>query len=86
MIWVIFWAAKSYWSCTYFAPQFVAVLNSKKAKLRELRDRISKLEAAGKGPAADDVSSDKTEKFDEGTDEEKVRGHWVDDPAILLTC
>lgn len=51
--------------------KFVAVLNSKKAKLRELRGRISKLEAAGKGPAVDDVSSDKTERFDEGTDEEK---------------
>ncbi|XP_008777145.1 DNA repair protein XRCC4 [Phoenix dactylifera] len=52
--------------------KFVAVLNSKKAKLRELRDRISKLEATGKSSKEEDDSTDKTETFDEGSD----GGNW----------
>ncbi|KAJ6826109.1 DNA repair protein XRCC4 [Iris pallida] len=52
--------------------KFVAVLNSKKAKLRELRDRISKLEAAGKAPVEEGDSTDKTESFDEKSDDELV--------------
>jgi DNA-repair protein XRCC4 len=55
----------------------VAVLNSKKAKLRELRDRVAKLESKGKSPVKveeeaeeeHDRSSENTELY-EGSDEE----------------
>lgn len=51
--------------------KFVAVLNSKKAKLRELRDRISKLETSEKKPSdeeeREEETSDKTVSFDEET-------------------
>ncbi|KAJ3673338.1 hypothetical protein LUZ60_006712 [Juncus effusus] len=56
--------------------KFVVVLNSKKAKLRELRDRIAKLESKGKSPVKEeeekelDRSSDNTILY-EGSDEEK---------------
>ncbi|PKU75716.1 DNA repair protein XRCC4 [Dendrobium catenatum] len=49
--------------------KFVDVLNSKKAKLRELRDRLSKIN--GKAPE-DDESSDKTDRFDGGSDDENA--------------
>ncbi|KAL2486084.1 DNA repair protein XRCC4 [Abeliophyllum distichum] len=49
--------------------KFVEVLNSKKAKLRELRDRLSKQATANQLHEEDDESTDKTESFDEGTDE-----------------
>ncbi|KAF7150452.1 hypothetical protein RHSIM_Rhsim02G0033400 [Rhododendron simsii] len=51
--------------------QFLGVLNSKKAKLRELRDRLSKQEKSGKLPEEeeDEESTDKTETFD-GSDDE----------------
>lgn len=63
--------------------QFVAVLNSKKVKLREFRDQITKLESKGKSPVKEeeeqeeeeeeeeelDRSSENTELY-EGTDEE----------------
>lgn len=61
--------------------KFVAVLNSKKAKLRELRDQISKLEAGEKGPQEEDESTDKTEIFDEGSDDEKIKEEPVKDLA-----
>lgn len=48
--------------------KFIAVLNSKKAKLRELRDQ--KQDDAGKSPE-EDVSTDKTETYDEETDNDK---------------
>lgn len=57
---------------TPFAFQFLRVLNSKKAKLRELRDRLSKQGASGKLEEEDEeVSTDKTESFDERSDDEK---------------
>lgn len=49
--------------------------------MRELRDRISKLEsAAGKAPEVEEESSGKTETFDEGTDDEKTDEN-SDDPS-----
>ncbi|KAF7837522.1 DNA repair protein XRCC4 [Senna tora] len=48
--------------------KFLKVLNSKKAKLRELRDEISKTENAEK--SAQEEDTDKTESFDEESDEE----------------
>ncbi|XP_043691156.1 DNA repair protein XRCC4 isoform X1 [Telopea speciosissima] len=52
--------------------KFVGVLNSKKAKLRELRDRLAKLETTSKSPPEGDESTDKTEDYDEGSDDEKI--------------
>ncbi|XP_042515743.1 DNA repair protein XRCC4 [Macadamia integrifolia] len=53
--------------------KFVGVLNSKKAKLRELRDRLEKLETTSKSPPEEDESTDKTEEYDEeGSDDEKM--------------
>ncbi|KNA17856.1 hypothetical protein SOVF_076750 [Spinacia oleracea] len=49
--------------------KFVNVLNSKKAKLRELRDRLSKQEARGKLPEEEDVSGDETEQSKSETDD-----------------
>ncbi|KAL2920413.1 DNA repair protein XRCC4 [Bienertia sinuspersici] len=49
--------------------KFVSVLNSKKAKLRELRDRLSKQEAKGKLLQEEDVSTDGTEPYQSGTDD-----------------
>ncbi|KAL9237161.1 hypothetical protein vseg_011745 [Gypsophila vaccaria] len=48
--------------------KFVNVLNSKKAKLRELRDRLSKEKAAGKLPQEDDASSENTVSYHRDTD------------------
>ncbi|KAJ1293671.1 hypothetical protein BS78_01G086700 [Paspalum vaginatum] len=53
--------------------KFVAVLNSKKAKLRQLRDKVAEHESAGKPPkeaAEDENSTDRTEVFEEGSDKE----------------
>ncbi|KAK4478165.1 hypothetical protein RD792_017447 [Penstemon davidsonii] len=52
--------------------KFVNVLNSKKAKLRELRDRLSKKETTQQLQEKEEEgeSTDKTESFDEGSDEE----------------
>ncbi|KAL2507938.1 DNA repair protein XRCC4 [Forsythia ovata] len=52
--------------------KFVEVLNSKKAKLRELRDRLSKQATANQLHEEDDESTDRTESFDEGTDEGNI--------------
>lgn len=49
--------------------KFVNVLNSKKAKLRELRDRLSKQEAKGKLPQEEEVSTDGTEPYHSETDD-----------------
>lgn len=55
----------------------MAVLNSKKAKLRQVRDKISELKSADKPPAEErveeeqgDNSTDRTELFQEGSDKE----------------
>ncbi|KAK6121550.1 hypothetical protein DH2020_044711 [Rehmannia glutinosa] len=50
--------------------KFVNVLNSKKAKLRELRDRLSKQATAHQLPEQEEESTDRTESFDEGSDNE----------------
>ncbi|KAK7344028.1 hypothetical protein VNO77_13230 [Canavalia gladiata] len=49
--------------------KFLGVLNSKKSKLRELRDKLSKQENAEKSPKEEDT--EKTESFDEETDDDK---------------
>lgn len=54
--------------------KFVGVLNSKKAKLRELRDRLSKQEHSGKSPQEEEESSGKTESYHEQTDQEDNSG------------
>lgn len=57
-------------SATY--AKFIGVLNSKKAKLRELRDQLSKQKTAGKMPIEeeeDSHSTDKTESY-QGSDDE----------------
>ena len=47
-------------------------MNSKKAKLRELRDQLAKQgTAAGKLPQEEEESTDKTESFDEKSDDLK---------------
>ncbi|KAL5542166.1 hypothetical protein UlMin_009876 [Ulmus minor] len=57
-------------SATY--AKFVGVLNSKKAKLRELRDQLAKQDNAGKLPQEEEEeSTDKTVSFDEGSDDAK---------------
>ncbi|KAJ4753477.1 DNA repair protein XRCC4 [Rhynchospora pubera] len=59
--------------------KFVAVLNSKKAKLRELRDQVGRPESKGKSPVKDEGGGEEEEELDrssentelyEGTDEE----------------
>ncbi|KAL5994905.1 hypothetical protein ACLOJK_024962 [Asimina triloba] len=49
--------------------KFVEVLNSKKAKLRELRDKLSKCQASEKSPEGEDESTDRTEIYDEESDD-----------------
>ncbi|KAF2290218.1 hypothetical protein GH714_004127 [Hevea brasiliensis] len=49
--------------------KFLGVLNSKKRKLRELREQLSTKKTFGKLP--EEESSDKTESFDEGSDDAK---------------
>ncbi|KAF2313944.1 hypothetical protein GH714_020765 [Hevea brasiliensis] len=53
------------------AMEFLEVLNSKKRKLRELRDQLSEKETSGKLPVEEEESSDKTKSFDEGNDDAK---------------
>ncbi|XP_073132594.1 DNA repair protein XRCC4-like isoform X2 [Henckelia pumila] len=50
--------------------KFVQVLNSKKAKLRELRGQLSKQATPRQQLEEEEESTDKTETFDEGSDEE----------------
>ncbi|XP_016479643.1 DNA repair protein XRCC4 isoform X1 [Nicotiana tabacum] len=58
---------------SFIISQFVGVLNSKKKKLRELRDKLSKQGPAVQEPVEEDdtQSTDRTETFDEGSDDEK---------------
>lgn len=53
--------------------QFLGILNTKKEKLRELRDQLAKKEASGKLPVEDEEgeSTDKTESFDEKTEDDE---------------
>lgn len=52
----------------------MAVLNSKKAKLRQLRDKVVELESAGKPPKEEveqeENSTDRTELFEGESDKE----------------
>ncbi|KAK4405826.1 DNA repair protein XRCC4 [Sesamum angolense] len=50
--------------------KFVNVLNSKKAKLRDLRDRLSKQAGHQLPEEEEEESTDRTESFDEESDEE----------------
>ncbi|TVU45123.1 hypothetical protein EJB05_04596 [Eragrostis curvula] len=53
--------------------KFVVVLNSKKAKLRQLREKVAELESADKPTKEEeqgDNSTDRTELFEEGSDKE----------------
>ncbi|KAL6343637.1 hypothetical protein AAG906_025002 [Vitis piasezkii] len=52
--------------------KFLGVLNSKKAKLRELRDQTSKEETTGKLLQEEDESTDKTLSFDDESDNEAI--------------
>ncbi|KAJ0974037.1 hypothetical protein J5N97_016002 [Dioscorea zingiberensis] len=61
--------------------KFVAVLNSKKAKLRELRDKISKMEAVAKAPVHEDESTDKTESFDEESSDDQMKVEPIEAPS-----
>lgn len=57
------------------SSQFVNVLNSKKAKLRELRDEIGGGRNGGKLlTEQDEESTDKTESFDEESEDEVDTG------------
>lgn len=59
------------YNMSFYCFQFVKVLNSKKAKLRQLRDRLSKRATAEQLPEEEEEeSTDRTESFDEGSDEE----------------
>ncbi|KAL3506055.1 hypothetical protein ACH5RR_031437 [Cinchona calisaya] len=63
--------------------KFVGVLNSKKGKLRELRDHLSKQKTA-EPEEEEEESTDKTESFDERSDEgksEEMPGTSKDVPA-----
>ncbi|XP_058079208.1 DNA repair protein XRCC4 [Magnolia sinica] len=57
--------------------KFVGVLNSKKAKLRELRDQLSKLKTGGKLPQEEDESTDRTEMYDEESDDAESKEQTV---------
>ncbi|XP_008224415.1 PREDICTED: DNA repair protein XRCC4-like isoform X2 [Prunus mume] len=59
---------------------FLGVLNSKKAKLRELRDKISKQDIAGKMPEEEEASSDQTEPFVSG--DEKIEDESLKDLPV----
>lgn len=63
-----------------FCLQFLGVLNSKKAKLRALRDRLSKQETSGKlQEEEEEESTDKTESFDERSNDGKSEEELAED-------
>ncbi|CAN6464398.1 unnamed protein product [Victoria cruziana] len=63
--------------------KFVEVLNSKKAKLRELRDRISRMECKSGQPERKDDSSDKTGTYtgESDVDSRSLKVHAQTVPA-----
>ncbi|OMO54765.1 DNA repair protein XRCC4 [Corchorus capsularis] len=62
--------------------KFLGVLNSKKAKLRELRDQLSKRETTGRAPMEEEEeSTDKTQSYHSGSDAEESE----EEPAKNLT-
>ncbi|KAG6393387.1 hypothetical protein SASPL_147628 [Salvia splendens] len=60
--------------------KFVQVLNSKKAKLRTLRNRLSKQPSAENSPQEEVSSDSRTESLDEGSDEERDGLRAVEKP------
>lgn len=60
--------------------KFLGVLNSKKAKLRELRDQLSKQGNGDKSPQEEE-DPEKTESFDEESDD----GKSDEDPQKCIT-
>ncbi|XVE81765.1 hypothetical protein DITRI_Ditri15bG0092100 [Diplodiscus trichospermus] len=62
--------------------KFLGVLNSKKAKLREFRDQLSKQRAAGKASTDEEESTDKTESYHSGSIAE---GSEEEEPENNLT-
>lgn len=55
--------------------QFVNILNSKKAKLRELRDRHSSQKVTGKLPKEEDDSSEDTVPYRSGSESSDSMQH-----------
>ncbi|KAI3693110.1 hypothetical protein L6452_32940 [Arctium lappa] len=55
---------------TAIYTKFVGVLNSKKSKLRELRDRLSNQESTANLQEDEEASTDKTETFDGDSEDE----------------
>nr|XP_043627862.1 DNA repair protein XRCC4 [Erigeron canadensis] len=55
---------------TSIYSKFLGVLNTKKAKLRELRDQLSNQETTAKPQEDEEESTDKTETFDGDTEDE----------------
>ncbi|KAK6254831.1 hypothetical protein SCA6_016136 [Theobroma cacao] len=66
------------------SSQFLGVLNSKKAKLRELRDQLSKQETTGKALMEEEDSTDKTESYHTGSDAEG--GEEEPEKNLTSTC
>ncbi|KAK6265695.1 hypothetical protein QUC31_016532 [Theobroma cacao] len=64
--------------------KFLGVLNSKKAKLRELRDQLSKQETTGKALMEEEDSTDKTESYHTGSDAEG--GEEEPEKNLTSTC
>ncbi|KAK2636416.1 hypothetical protein Ddye_031208 [Dipteronia dyeriana] len=60
---------------------FIGVLNSKKAKRRELREQLSNKKSVGNLPEEEEESTDKTDSFDEGSDDEKSDKEAMKDVA-----
>ncbi|CAA6662735.1 unnamed protein product [Spirodela intermedia] len=62
---------KEFEDATY--GKFVAVLNSKKAKLRQLRDRLSRYESTDRGPQCKDDSGDNVGAVDMSSEDEETK-------------
>ncbi|XP_073287884.1 DNA repair protein XRCC4-like [Primulina huaijiensis] len=63
--------------------KFVQVLNSKKAKLRELRNQLSKQATPSQQLEEEEESTDKTDTFDEGSDEEPGKNEVSSSKDVL---
>ncbi|KAK2636422.1 hypothetical protein Ddye_031214 [Dipteronia dyeriana] len=61
--------------------KFVGVLNSKKEKRRELREQLSNKKSIGNLPEEEEESTDKTDGFDEGSDDGKSDKEAMKDVA-----
>lgn len=70
---------------TTIYSKFLGVLNSKKAKLRELRDRLSNQETGAKLEEDEGESTDKTETFDGDSDNEDEAMEDADSAMNVMT-